>query len=554
MLQFLASGNTLEFLEAEMSVGFRALFENGFSRVTRRGLFHWAGVAAGSGSLLPGAAAAPSKAGALDIGPNIYQSIGVQPVVNCKGTFTIISGSLMLPEVRQAMMEASKHYVHLDELMQGVSQRLAQLTGAEWGIVTNGCASALAHSTAACIAGADPEKLQRLPDLDGLKNEVICPRYSRNVYDHAIRMLGVKMINVTTPEELERALNPRTAMIMILASPAADREPLSTQTVSQIARKHGVPVLVDAAAEVLTIPNKHLQAGATMVAYSGGKCLRGPQSAGLLLGRKDLVQAAWLHSAPHHAFGRPMKVGKEEIMGMLAAVEQWVKRDYQAEYKVWESWLESISGKVTKVAGVTTQVQAPRGLSNHAPLLHIRWDGTKLGINGRDVEKILLETEPRIILSGARGGSRDAAESSVTIMPYMMTPADHTVVADRLYAILSKPPAARSAAPAGAAMPNIAGQWVLRMKYFCGTAEHRLFLEQNGTSLTGVHHGEELKGDLRGEVEAGEIRFRSRHRYEGTSLEYDFAGKLAGEQMSGKVSMGEYGLGEWTAERYPYRA
>jgi L-seryl-tRNA(Ser) seleniumtransferase len=436
--------------------------------------------------------------------------------------------------------------VHLDELMDGVGARLAALTGADWGTVTSGCAAALAHATAACIAGADPEKLQRLPDLTGLKNEVIAPRHSRNVYDHAVRMLGVRIVDVSTVEELERAFNPRTAMVMVLAAPAADREPLSTATVSRIARQHNVPVIVDAAAEILTVPNKHLQAGAHMVAYSGGKCLRGPQCAGLLLGPKDLVKAAWLHSAPHHAFGRPMKVGKEEIMGMLAAVEAWTKRDYKAEYKTWESWLARISDRVTKVPGVTTEVRAPGSLSNHAPTLSVRWDAAQLGITAAQVEKLLLDGEPRIVIGGSRGGG-------ISIMPYMMNPQDHVVVADRLHALLSKPPRIEAPAKSEAVTASVAGHWKLHMKYFAGSAEHRLFFGQSGSELDGIHEGEMLDGSLSGSIEGNEVSFRSRHPYQGSSLGYAFEGKVNGDRMSGTVSMGEYGLGEWTAER-PSRA
>src|SRR6476620_5339282 len=251
----------------------RAFFSAGLTRISRRNLLAATGFAAAAQQLRmsdPNSVSA-AEAGTLRIGPDLFQSIGVRPLINCKGTFTIVSGSQSLPEVKQAMLEASKHYVHLDELMEGVGKRLAELTGAEWGMVSNGCAAALAHATAACIAGADPEKLQRLPNLTGLKNEVIVPRYSRNVYDHAIRMLGVRMVEVSDVAQLQKAFNPRTAMVMILASPAADREPLSTQIVARIARDNNVPLIVDAAAEVLTIPNKHLQAGATLVAYSGGK-------------------------------------------------------------------------------------------------------------------------------------------------------------------------------------------------------------------------------------------------------------------------------------------
>ncbi len=518
------------------------------TQFSRRKLLAAAGLAAATPQLRA------AEAGPLKVGPDIYQSIGVRPLINCKGTFTIVSGSQSLPEVKQAMLEASKHYVHLDELMDGVGKRLAALTGAEWGIVTNGCAAALTHATAACIAGADPEKLQRLPNLDGLKNEVIAPRHSRNVYDHAIRMLGVRMIEVNDVEQLQKAFNPRTAMVMVLAAPPADREPLSTQTVSRIAKEHNVPVIVDAAAEILTIPNKHLQAGATMVCYSGGKCLRGPQAAGLLLGRKDLVRAAWLHSAPHHAFGRSLKCGKEEIMGMLAAVEAWVKRDYQAEFKVWESWLATISKTVASVPGVTTEVRQPNGLSNHSPQLVIRWDAGKIGITGREIEKHVYDTEPRIVLGNASGDRRSNTPSSVTIMPYMMQPEDHKVVAERLRAVLSSPPAMPQPVKPQGPLANIDGQWKLNIRYFSGASDHQLAFEQKDKDLFGTHRGEVITGEVRGSVEGNEVRFGSRHRYEGTVLDYEFVGKLENDRLSGTVQMGEYGSAEWTAERFRYRA
>jgi L-seryl-tRNA(Ser) seleniumtransferase len=200
----------------------------------------------------------------------------VRPLINAKGTFTIITGSETLPEVKKAMDEASRGYVQMDELMDGVGKCLAELTGAEWGIVTAGCCAALTHTTSACLAGTNPERMQRLPDLTGLKSEVIIPAYSRNVYDHAIRMLGVKIVEVNERSELDAAFNERTAMVYILAGPG-DAGPLGTQAVSEVAKRHGVPVIVDAAAEILTIPNVHLQRGATAVAYSGGKCIRGPQ-------------------------------------------------------------------------------------------------------------------------------------------------------------------------------------------------------------------------------------------------------------------------------------
>ena len=225
-----------------------------------------------------------APAATLEFGTNLYPSIGVTPLVNCRGTYTIISGSQTLPEVKRAMELASHNYVNMDELMEAVGHRLADLTKAEWGI--RHCR--MRRGPDSCHLGMHrrrrPEKMQRPPDLTGLKSEVVVPLYSRNEYDHAVRMLGVKMVEVETAAQFEAAIGPQTAMVMILSCPAAEKGELSIENACAIARRKGVPVLVDAAAENLTIPNIHLGQGATMVAYSGGKCLRGPQAAGLLLG------------------------------------------------------------------------------------------------------------------------------------------------------------------------------------------------------------------------------------------------------------------------------
>jgi len=518
--------------------------------MNRRELFMRGGtLAALAGANRGAAAAAPNT---LNIGPNIYESIGVRPLINCKGTFTIISGSQTLPDVKRAMDEASRHYIDLDELMDGVGKRLAELTGAEWGIVTAGCAAAMTHVTAACIAGTDPERMQRLPNLHGLKSEVIIPDYSRNVYDHAIRMLGVKTVTVKERAEYEAAFSERTAMVYILAG-RGDEGPMGTEALASIARQKNVPLLVDAAAEVLTIPNVHLSRGATVVAYSGGKCLRGPQCAGLALGEKNLLQAAWANSAPHHAFGRSLKVGKEEIMGMLAAVEAWTKRDHKAEWGLWEAWLDTISKRVSEVNGVTAEMKQPsEGLSNRSPRLVIQWDGTKLGITGQEVSKILLDTEPRIVLGGARGRRPQQMDSLISIMPYMMMPGDDKIVAERLYAVLSKPPKIDAPAEPSGEPANVAGQWEAQLVFLRGSARHTIVLEQKGADLVGTHHGEVLSGDLRGTVAGNEVHFRSVQRYEGTHLEYEFTGQANGDSMEGRVGLGEYGEARWTAQRHKY--
>ena len=479
--------------------------------------------------------------------PNLYERIGVRPIINCKGTYTIISGSQTLPQVKTAMDDASRHYVHLDELMDGVGARLAQLTKAEWGIVTAGCAAALTHATAACIAGADPERMQRLPQLNGLKNEVVMPRQSRNVYDHAIRMLGVRMITTDSREEFIDALSPNTAMVALLGETIPQHR-ITLEEITAEARKRNIPVLVDAAAERLTVPNVYLTKGVDMVAYSGGKCLRGPQCAGLLLGSKDLLQTAWLNSAPHHAFGRSLKVGKEEIMGMLAAVEAWVlQRDHDLEWKEWESWLGAIREKVSSVDTVRTEILMPRGPSNYAPQLRINYSFAKIGVTGEELSNALLAGDPRVLIPGSPDVDAKG-ETSLTVMPYMMMPGDDRIAARRLYEVLMSPPRIDRSPPSGEA--QLTGLWDVELDFVRGSVQHKLFLEQKGPNLTGNHRGETLDGDVRGKVTGNRARFRSRHRYEGTAIGYAFDGIQEGDSLTGTVDLGEYGTAKFTARRH----
>jgi seryl-tRNA(Sec) selenium transferase len=495
------------------------------------------------------AATAPAGVG-LRVGPDIYQSIGVRPLINARGTYTILSGSTMLPEVRAAMAAASQLCVHLDELAEAIGARLATLTGAEWGLVTNGCSAALTHATAACVAGGNPDLHIRIPNLSGFpKDEVIIPKHSRNVYDAALRGVGVRVIEVTTPAELEAALGPRTALIYILASPDADESALPTKLVASMAQPRGVPVLVDAAAEILTVPNVHLQNGATLVGYSGGKCLRGPQAAGLLLGRKDLVKAAWVHSAPHHGYARGYKVGKEEAIGMLMAVEMWMKRDHEAEWKTWTSWLDSVGKRVSAIPGVTTIIVQPKGLSNRMPSLRVFWDRKKLGLPGDVAARTLFEGNPRVGVFPARHDA-DPALTGVSVNPYMMAAGDEKIVADQLVALLSKPPHKDDAPPPAAAAADLSGQWDVKVEYAAGTSNHALNLRQRGNEIDGSHRGDFLSRDLTGTIDGDNVRIRSFFSEQiGDSIAYTFTGKVAGEEMGGSLDMGEYLGGKWSARR-----
>lgn len=530
----------------------RTLLHNARFGATRRELFQRSGWLAIAG--LVGPAAGRSPAAALPQSPSIptYESLGVRPMINARGTVTIVGATRVLPEVKRAMEAATSGYVQLDELMEGVGKRLAELTGTEWGIVTSGCSAALVVATAGCITGGDPDKMAQLPDLTGLKDEVIMPTYSRVAYDHAIRAAGARIIEVQNRDELEAAIGPRTAMIMVLAGGASENGPLSLRVISSLAQPRGVPILVDSAADELVVPNPYVEQGAQLVAYSGGKCLRGPQCAGLLIGRKDLVQAAWINSAPHHGLGRGYKVGREEIMGMLAAVEMWHKRNHAEEWKQWTSWLQHIAGRLEKVPGVATEIAQPRGRSNRTPSLRIQWDMKRIPLTGHDVEMLLYEGEPRIAVSGA--GSflpfPPNLSPAVSVVPYQLAAGEERIIADRLYAVLSNPPPKPPRTDRAAS--EVSGQWDVQMRFTAGAADHSFVLEQRGTEIAGTHYGSFAARDLAGTLRGSDILLRSSYTRRGVRLNFTFTGAVQGDKMAGSINMGEYGMAEWSAVRHTY--
>ena len=540
------------------------MFDSVKTAFGRRDLFRRGGMLAAAQALLGGSrpanAAAPAVAGKLRLGPDIYQSIGVRPLINCRGTLTVISGSLELPEVRAAVDAGGQHHVVLDELMEGVARRLAELTGAEWALVSSGCAAGMAHTTAACVTGGNPDLHVRIPDLTGFaKDEVVIPKASRNEYDQAIRSVGVRIIEVGDAAEYEAALGPKVAMVYIMSGNRMESGPLTYDTVYSLAKKKNIPVFTDAAAEMLTIPNTYLQRGSTFVGYSGGKCLRGPQCAGLILGRKDLLQAAWVSSAPHHGHGRTMKVGKEEMLGLLAAVEMWVQRDHKKEDETWTQWMQTIADRVTKIDGVTAAVRQPRGLSNHSPGLSINWDTSKLGITGEEVSNILWTTEPRIALGGGggggggRGGRAASSQTGISITAYMMMPEDVKIVADRVHEILSAKRPAWTPEVSKAPASDLTGRWDVHIEFAAGGADHVFHVKQQANQLVGTHQGDFTARDFSGSISGSDVRIASNvGEVHGAALSYTFTGKLEGDKMSGALNMGEYLGAKWTATRHAF--
>jgi seryl-tRNA(Sec) selenium transferase len=494
---------------------------------------------------------------------SIFRAIGVEPIINCRGTFTIIGGSVERPEALAAYKEASRHFVQYDELAEGVGRRLAEVTGAEWGMIPDGCAAGLKHVTAACVTGGNPEKLIRIPDLTGFaKTQVIIPTYARNAYDHAIRNIGVEIVMVDTPAELARAINSKTALIYLMSAPESDTgQPLSLETIVAIAKPAGVPVLVDAAAENLTIPPVHLTRGADIVAYSGGKAMCGPQGAGLLLGNKQILMAAWQASSPHHGPNRDNKVSREEIMGMLAAVEAWVTRDHEAEWQSWLARLDHIAQQVAEIPGVTTAIEAPRGQSNRAPVLVIAWDPATLPITGDQVAEDFARNKPRIAVGSGDG----AGQAAIRITPSQMQPGNERIVADRIVDILSQAHqhTTPDLAPAGV---DLTGHWQLTVEYFTSTSRHQLFLQQAGNWITGSHQSDFTTQAITGFVEGDQVKLRSRIRQPGDSIPFLFAGHVTasatdsatdsatGDLITGTIHLGEYLTARFSAERTVYAA
>jgi uncharacterized pyridoxal phosphate-dependent enzyme len=373
---------------------------------------------------------------------NVYTRIGVRPFINARGTWTYLSGSLELPEVRAAKQEAAKHFVDIFELQHAAGKRLAELSGAESGMVTSGAAGAMASAAAACMAGTDPKKIWQLPDTTGLKGEVVMYG-GRSAFDSALRLTGAKLVVSHTPQQLEAAAGPNAAMIYTTL--LGDR----LKQAIDIAKKAHVPILLDDAAGIPPIENLRLYAkmGADLYCFSGGKGLGGPQCSGLLLGRKDLIEAALANTSPWEgAVCRAMKVGKEEVMGCLAAVEAWGKMDLEALNTQWNTRVKRIAALVETVPGVTTDIKIPDD-GNRYPTLTVHWDEAGWNFTVADCDRKLREGEPRIEVLTASNPSMVPAvverdpktprNNRLQIISMTMQPGEDLIVGRRLREILS---------------------------------------------------------------------------------------------------------------------
>jgi L-seryl-tRNA(Ser) seleniumtransferase len=362
--------------------------------------------------------------------PDYFRDLGVKPFINAAGTYTAMTASLMPSEVMDAMVYASKHYVMLEELQVKVGERIAKLVQAEAALVTSGAASALTLGTAAVLTGTDQRKIVDLPDLTSMKSEVIIQKSHRFGYDHAVRNCGVRLVEVETAEDLERAVNPKTAMMLFYNNNNKEGR-IQDEEFVRLGKKHSVPTFNDAAADVPPVENlwKYTKMGFDLVTFSGGKGMRGPQSAGLLLGRKDLIAAARLNAPPNgNTVGRGMKVNKEEIVGMLAALELYLERDHAKERAEFDKRAETIRASAAAVSGVTAEVFVPE-VANHVPHLRVSWAGSSPAAASA-VVTAMRDGEPSIAIR--------SEGPSLVIGVWMMRQGEDKVVAKRLRQVLEK--------------------------------------------------------------------------------------------------------------------
>jgi uncharacterized pyridoxal phosphate-dependent enzyme len=396
--------------------------------LTRRTFFERLSTVPLIGGLVGGSGAVAMAAGASK--RDYFKELGVRPFINAAGTFTDMTASLMPPEVMEAINYASKHFVPLSELHDRVGERIATLVKAEAAMVSSGAASAMTLGTAGVLTGTDSQKITDLPNLAGMKTEVIMLKSHRFGYDHAVRNTGVKIVEVETAEELERAITPQTAMMLFYNNNNSLGQVRDEQFVT-LGKKHNVVTMNDCAADVPPVENlwKYTAMGFDLVAFSGGKGIRGPQSAGLLLGRKDLIAAARANAAPNgNAIGRGMKVNKEEMLGMLIALERFVKLDHAAMDKEYQRRAEIILKSLTGLPGLTSEIIVPE-VANHVPHVQIKIDQAAAGITGGEVSRKLREGTPSI---GVRPGQE------LLIGVWMMEPGEEKIVAKRLREVFEK--------------------------------------------------------------------------------------------------------------------
>ena len=363
-----------------------------------------------------------------------YEELGVRTVINCEGTMTMLGGSLPHPELEAVMAMAGRHFVSIPELEVAAGNRIAEMLKLPDGytaLVTSGAAAAIQSGLAGILTGGNESLIRQLPDLNGMRSEVIIQKSHRNPFDHQLRSTGVRLVEIETVDELRNAVNNRTAM-MHFTNFANGAGQIKVDEWVRWAKQFNIPSMNDAAAD--TPPVSHLWEYAAMgydlVTFSGGKAIRGPQCAGLLIGRKEMVANALLNNSPHEdTLGRSQKVGKEEIIGMVKALELFLAEDHDAQAKEWQERLERVANEITKIPGVTTEFFVPE-IANHVPHMAIAWDETRIALKPQEASKLLRNSKPSVVIGGGEG------RPGLIMCSFMLQPGEEKIVADALSRLL----------------------------------------------------------------------------------------------------------------------
>jgi L-seryl-tRNA(Ser) seleniumtransferase len=385
-----------------------------------------------SGHAAGRSAGLPQKLTGLGSTGNVYQELGVATVINAQGTMTYLGGSLPYPEVEAVMALAAQHFVPIVDLEAAAGKRICELLKLppEYdAIVTCGAAAGMQSGLAGILTGNNPKFIEQIPDLTGMKSEVIIQKSHRNPFDHQLRTTGVKLVAVESREDLKKAINPQTAM-MHFSNFANAHGQIKVDEWVKLAHENNIPAFIDAAADTPPVSNlwNFAQMGYDLIAFSGGKAIRGPQCAGLLIGKKEYVANALLNNSPNEdTIGRSQKVGKEEMVGMVKALELYLNEDHAAIEKEWWRRLDAISAEVTKIPGVTTSYHVP-DVANHVPHMNIFWDPRKISLSSRDAAKAMREGKPSIVIGGSENG--------LGMSSFMLKPGEEKIIAARLIEIL----------------------------------------------------------------------------------------------------------------------
>jgi L-seryl-tRNA(Ser) seleniumtransferase len=383
------------------------------------------------GSTFPFASDSMVKNAAPAVKRDLLNELGIRKFINAVGTVTFMTGSLMHEEVVDAIVTSSADFCILDDVQDKVGEKIAALCHAEAATVTAGCWSAMTLGMAGVLTGMDQKKVAQLPNLDGMKSEVILQKKHNHGYVHAIESCGVKLVEVETAEDLDKAVNEKTAMLWFLNFAANDGK-IKYEEYVALGKKHNIPTMIDIAADVPPVENlwRFNDMGFDLVCISGGKAMFGPQSAGILMGKKDLIAAARLSAPPRGGIARGHKVNKEEILGMYVALEKYIKTDHDKEWKMWEERIALIDTAVKKINGITTEIKVPP-INNHTPNLHITWDPAKTKLTSSELQEKLRKGDPSIEIMGGSG-------NDISLSVFLLKPGQEKILAKRLTEELTK--------------------------------------------------------------------------------------------------------------------